>query len=71
MRAKDNNGKKYRTGTSKKHKDILSEADDIILNLISKTEPCKKSDESRLKIMFTGFVCTLFALAVIYVIVKY
>lgn len=71
MRSKDDNNKENRACTDKNYKDILTQADDIILKLISKTEPEKNCDGAKFKVVLASLVCTLFALAVVYIIVKY
>lgn len=66
-------GFKIWTKTTKKKapKDILSEADDIISKLISKTE-CNIEDKvSKTRIALTSVLCFAFAMIVAYVVIKY
>ena len=66
----NNNSKSFKLWPkTSKNKDILSEADDIISKLISKTE--YKTCHRGFRVIVTSFICAAIALTVAYVIVKF
>ena len=75
MSQKSNNSKGFkiwpRQQRKKTPKDILSEADDIISNFISKTECNIDYKSSKLKTSFTGIICLIFAIFIVYMVIRY